>query len=128
MSKAFSLVELLISLIVLSILIGAFMLIITKGNDKKEKIFSNNQIDCTKFDALNRCFSCDENKCTACTTLLESAGTNEYVNPALGCDPRPCLEFDSKCIRCYLDGCVECAEGFELDSNGKCKVIPIWNF
>lgn len=119
--KAFSFIELLISLIIISLVAAAFVPVLTKKIKHREIAYSaskNVSIDCAKFDLENRCMMCTKDSCTLCITQM-SIPEGYYVNPENGCDYKKCVEKFEGCKTCNKDFCVNCLEGFGYDSNTK---------
>lgn len=129
MKKAFSLIELLISLIVISIITTALAPVITKKLKYKNITMASKQmkIDCAAFDSKDgSCLMCDEKQCSLCTSSI-SVPTGYYVNPNLSCDYKPCSGFDAQCKSCTKEGCEECNAWYELTAEKKCKKITTCN-
>lgn len=122
MKKAFSLIELLISLIVISVIIASFAPILSKKLKSREIVFSSvkqMKIDCSPFDAPDGvCLLCEEDKCTICSSSFNIAD-GYYVNPSISCNRKPCSDFDSNCKRCTKDGCQECKNGYTFNPSTK---------
>ena len=120
--SAFSLVELLISLIVISCISAAFAPLITKkfstqiigrGGDSISDITA----DCEKFGP--NCNLCTSNFCLSCTGL--NCADNEYKDNAT-CTCKKCnKEYGEHCIECNSDKCSTCADGYYLDEKNKCS-------
>lgn len=119
MKKAFSLIELLISLVVISCLVAAFVPVVAAKILHKDISLNNAKMDCSKFDSLGRCLMCDKTKCNLCSTSLTVFGTDKYVNPAISCDAKPCSDHDINCKKCSSSKCTDCKIGYKL-VDGKC--------
>lgn len=119
--KAFSLVELLISLIIISLIATLFVPVLTKKikHDNLVLAAKTASLDCNKFDSKGRCLMCDKTKgCTLCTTQMTPV-ESKFVYPLDGCDYKDCTE---GCLKCTHEGCNECKDGYYLDSVEKiCK-------
>lgn len=127
MKKAFSLIELLISLIILAIIL-TFMLPIVTKKLKHDAIKPSSSLECKKFDSKNgSCLLCKEAKCQICnTSILEKEGF--YVNPLESCEYQKCSDkFDLACSRCNSQTCLACKGGFSL-IDGKCEITDTLNF
>lgn len=148
MKKAFSLVEILVALIVVSLIMAALAPVITKKlssagitivgggsggapDGSSGSIYKN---DCADIDA--NCALCTSDKCVVCknTYNLQDDGTckkedaldvNSLVNHPY---TTSCSSF-TDCALCSSSACVVCDDGHIL-SSGNCindPNIPIWN-
>ena len=131
--KAFSLVELIISLVAISIILAAFAPQISKklsGNGLTIGGVSFGQ--CDKFgDDCSIC-AADETHCVVCRKELDGCpdGTGVY-NPTCGCES--CQYYLSgthkdKCLSCRIDRdgigtCKKCEQGYYVDG-GTCMPCP----
>ena len=117
--RAFSLIELLISLIVISCITAAFTPIITKKFSSG--VFggsggSNGWSDECK-DISNDCKLCFRDECVMCN--LDCTIDGQYKDTPL-CKCLPCTDkFGSNCTICQSDKCENCLDGSYLD-NGNC--------
>ncbi len=125
---AFSLIELLVTLIIMSLLISAFMPVVTKklkssaagmggsgnGGFSSDLLFS---AECEKFSTEEyKCMMCSKTACTLCSTQL-STTTGYYVDPAESCTPKNCVDkFGSNCMDCKKDACTACIPGSSFNS------------
>ena len=119
MKKGFSLVELLISLIVISCITAAFTPIITKKFSSG--VFggssgSNGWSDECK-DISTDCKLCFKDECVMCN--LDCTIDGQYEDTP-SCKCLPCTDkFGSNCTKCESDKCESCLDGSYLD-NGNC--------
>ena len=122
MKKGFSLVELLISLIVISCITAAFTPLITKK-------FSNSVLggggsvsditnECDEFS--ENCTLCTSNFCIVCTGL--SCAADEYKDTKT-CSCKKCTDiYGADCTKCNDVKCLTCPSGQYLDNNDEtCK-------
>lgn len=109
-------IELLISLIIISLFITALAPVLTKKLKYQNATISSSSpsLDCTKFDAQARCLMCNKT-CTLCTTQLEQL-EGKYVYPPEGCDYKDC---SGGCKKCDFKGCISCYEGYGFNSDAK---------
>ena len=120
---AFSLVELLISLIVISCITAAFAPLITKrvslNTYSKNTESSSGEItsDCDKFN--EKCKLCNENSCLICELKCNS---DEYKDEK-NCTCKKCIEeYGENCTVCNENRCTSCPEGQYFDSSDEtCK-------
>ncbi len=133
--KAFSLIELLVTLIIMSLLISAFMPVVTKklkssatvlGGGSGDGGFSSDILfskECEKFSTEEyKCLMCSTTSCTLCSTQLSTI-TGYYVDPSEGCEPKNCADkFGSNCMDCKKDSCSACIPGSAFDAEtNSCK-------
>ena len=121
MKKGFSLVELLISLIVISCITAAFTPLITKkfssGVFGGGGSVSDITADCEKFGP--NCNLCTSNFCLSCTGL--TCNSDEYKDNK-SCSCKKCVDkFGADCTKCNEDKCLTCPDGQYLDENQNCK-------
>lgn len=122
--NAFSLIELLISLIIISFILSAFTPIITKRLKSNKLSLSNKSVttDCTKFDNENRCLMCTQENCTLCSTQMDTL-EGYYVDANQSCDLKACESKFQNCISCNKDFCTKCKTGYFLKDNS-CVSCP----
>jgi len=122
-SKAFSLIELLVSLIIISIIMAFTVPMLSKKLKHQEITYTNTKPiknDCTLWDTeQGTCLLCTDKDCKLCSSSI-NIPDGWFVNPNVTCNKQSCNLFDSKCKRCTKDGCQECSKGYKLE-NGKCK-------
>ena len=122
--KGFSLVELMISLITISLISAAFMPIVTKklssSTVKLGKPISSVRSDCKKFEENGgKCNACFDTFCLLCDIYCTQ---NQYKN--IGeCKCENCSERSEGCVKCGSTGCDECQTGYYLE-NGTCTKCP----
>ena len=121
MKKGFSLIELLISLIVISCITAAFTPLITKKFSSN--VFGGGSVsditnECEEFG--ENCTLCTSNFCIVCTGL--SCGVDEYKDTK-SCSCKKCVDkYGTDCAKCNDTKCLTCPEGQYLDSNDEnCK-------
>ncbi len=117
----FSLVELLISLIVISCITAAFTPLITKkfssGVFGGGGSVSDISADCDKFGP--NCNLCTSNFCLSCTGL--TCVSDEYKDNK-SCTCKKCTEkYGDYCTKCTEEKCLTCLDGQYLDENQNCK-------
>ena len=122
---AFSLVELMISLIVVSVVAATFAPVVSK------KLQSNTisaggsglniiKSDCEKFSNNGgNCHTCFSNACIVC----EYENCDGYLNVGK-CQCESCTLRSANCIKCNSKECTKCKENYYLDSSKKCQVCP----
>ena len=115
----FSLIELLISLIVISCITAAFTPLITKKFSSG--VFGGGSVsdittECSQFTA--NCTLCTSNFCIACTGL--SCGADEFKDDKT-CTCKKCSEkYGADCPVCNASKCLTCPNGQFLDENEQC--------
>lgn len=124
---AFSLIELMISLIIISMIAAAFTPVITKklkaNNVVANSSFSEISKDCaSKFGSS--CELCTKSYCIQCSLNCLS---DEYINTT-SCECASCSKFDNnslsiKCEQCTSEGCSKC-EGNSYLKDGICTPCP----
>ncbi len=117
---AFSLIELMISLITISCITAAFAPIITKKmkNSNVSVALSEISTKCDKF--TSECSLCYSSKCVACSRYCND---NQYKNVGT-CLCENCVDRSVGCIRCDAKECKKCDLGYGLTSDGKCRLCP----
>ena len=122
MKKGFSLIELLISLIVISCITAAFTPLITKkfsnsifGGGGSVSDITN---ECAEFS--ENCTLCTSNFCIVCTGL--SCAADEYKDTKT-CSCKKCTDtYGADCTKCNDIKCLTCPSGQYLDNNDEtCK-------
>lgn len=110
---AFSLIELLISLIVTSVIIAAFTPVITTKLKHRELALAGSKIGkkCSEKFGEN-CVYCSETECSLCLNFLSCAG-NQYIDVADNCTCKNCPF--ANCASCTKDYCKSCIEGYEYN-------------
>ena len=122
---AFSLVELMISLIVVSVVAATFVPVITKKLSSSS-IFAGSagmniiKSDCEDFNKNGgTCHTCFGNACINC----EFDNCNGYLNVGK-CQCESCASRSDNCIKCNSKSCTLCNSGFYLDNSSKCVSCP----
>ena len=116
--KAFSLVELMITLIVVSILTAAMASVITKKFKSKEITVAQGggngpTMNCASISP--QCGLCEGWICVSCA---KSCTENEALDIP-NCDCKLCNSSDfhgSACLKCDMENCSKCIEGYYLTS------------
>ena len=122
LAAAFSLIELMISLVVISSITAAFAPVISKKLSSSQTSVSSRlgsmSINCTdKFGA--DCTLCNKTKCIAC---FKSCASNTYRDTAT-CTCINCSSISANCIMCDKGKCTQCNVGYKL-VDGKCEQCP----
>lgn len=118
MKKAFSLIELLISLITISVILTAMAPIIThklkhSGISVSSKGGKLDFTNCSQID--ENCEVCLGNTCYVCT---KSCSGTEFKDVA-SCKCKSCNSvYGSNCLSCNADGCKTCQSGYMPTSTG----------
>ncbi len=113
MKKGFSLIELLVSLITISIIIASMAPVIThKLKQNRVALKSKSvKIDCAKEYGTD-CMMCNEKSCLWCSTYI-NIPDGQYVDPSFGCERKNCQgKFGSTCTKCTKDYCLGCTGGY----------------
>ena len=119
LAAAFSLIELMISLVVISSITAAFAPVISKKLSSNATTISSGQGSIStkcedKFGA--DCTLCYKTKCIVCT---KSCPTNTYRDiPTCTC--KSCSDKSAYCTKCNDEKCIQCNAGYKL-VNGKCE-------
>ena len=117
--SGFSLVELLISLIVISCITAAFTPLITKKFSSS--VFRGGSVsditsECSKFG--ENCNLCTSNFCLSCKL---TCGADEYKDEK-SCTCKKCSDkYGQSCTSCNFEKCLTCPYGQYLDENDNCK-------
>ena len=123
--KAFSLIELMITLITISCIIAAFTPVISKRlKSSNVTIKGNNVSDITtncsdKFS--NSCKLCTKSYCIQCD--LSNCTTGTYAE-SKSCTCKDCSTLYSNCIECDSNKCTKCKDNNYYINNGKCEICP----
>ncbi len=120
MKNGFSLVELLISLIVISCITAAFSPLITKkftARINKDKTSSCNiSQECSKFN--ENCILCSNDSCIYCNITCPRGKYKDIET----CTCKKCNEkYGTDCHNCNKNKCTNCANNEYIDNNGNCK-------
>ena len=122
---AFSLIELMITLITISCIIAAFTPVISKRlKSSNVTIKGNNVSDITtncsdKFS--NSCKLCTKSYCIQCD--LSNCTTGTYAE-SKSCTCKDCSTLYSNCIECDSTKCTKCKDNNYYINNGKCEICP----
>ncbi len=125
--RAFSLIELLISLIVISCITAAFTPLITKkfssgvfgfGSSGGESSGPVSTKCDDKFTA--ECLLCNDKACLSCSKICPDDLCQDVDNCV--CKECPTTEFPN-CAKFTSTGCLQCKNGYSL-ADGKCAVCP----
>jgi len=125
--KGFSLVELMVTLVVVAVLIAALVPVITKRLKSKEitvGAFSASgsggsfNVDCSAFS--EKCSLCNDDVCAVCK---ETCAYNQVLSTT-ECQCKNCSDlFEDKCQQCTLNACTLCEAGNHI-SAGSCATCP----
>ena len=111
--KAFSMIELVLSLLVISIIFAALSPVISKKAHQMIKVDTTMSVysatECNKW-FNDDCQVCTKNACLTCEKIC--AG-NQYKNIGT-CDCENCNTRSAQCISCGAKKCTKCNEGFPL--------------
>ena len=123
--SAFSLVELMISLITVSLVSAAFAPVITKKLSRSmvtvKSAVAAIRSDCAKFDENGgKCNACIDESCLLCDI---HCGEYQYKNIGK-CLCENCSERSEGCLYCSSKGCDKCADGYYIDESLKCVKCP----
>ena len=125
--KAFSLAELLITLIIVSCILAAFAPVITKrmanggvsiggggGTIEKTIVESNVTVDGLTDDCENSdCTLCIANACLICDLTCNPPLAKDYLH----CKCVDCSPFDDHCAQCSQTACKKCINGYKMVNN-----------
>ena len=120
----FSLVELMISLIIISLVAAAFTPILTKKLSRNSIIAGGSASEITnqcsdKFSSY--CKLCTKTYCVQCSKTCEA---NQYVKTRECKTCNSCSDFDLNCKTCTQDGCTKCSSSDYYLKDGKCTPCP----
>ena len=122
---AFSLIELMISLIIISIIAAAFSPVITK-RIKSDVVavgsaISSIRSDCDEFSQKGgHCSACMDKLCILCDINCTS---DQYKNIGK-CECENCASKSNGCLSCNSKDCTKCQSGYYLNSEKKCSPCP----
>lgn len=130
LKRGFSLVELMISLIVVSVVAAAFSPVITKKLSSNTvvagatKAISSIRSDCASFNTSGGvCSVCTDSLCLSCT--LDNCDENQGKYKNIGkCSCEACTSRSAYCVKCNSKDCTKCAENYYLDSLSNCQSCP----
>ncbi len=124
LKNAFSLVEIAISLLVISIIIAALTPTISKRLTSASSMKPRISTNCDSLYPSGYCAMCyiTPKKCITCTRTCQS---NEYKNVG-NCECEKCIDRynDPHCTKCDSKKCNQCDPGYYLDGKGKCTICP----
>jgi len=127
-SEAFSLIELMISLIAISCITAAFAPVITKKLKATNLKVSVGGIKtrCEQFGGLDAngkmyCKACVATGCIACSKFCDPRHVKDDAN----CNCIACSTLGgANCETCSLDKCLKCDPGYFINSSGQCEACP----
>ena len=124
-TKAFSLVELMISLIVISCIMAAFVPVISKKMKYSAIALSAGGVseittDCSEKFSSN-CKLCTKQYCIQCELSNCAAGT--YTENK-SCSCKNCAELFPNCSECDSQKCTKCKDNNYSINNGRCEICP----
>ena len=119
--SAFSLIELMISLITISCIMAAFTPILTKKLNKTNVTMSISEISskCDKFSS--DCVLCYPNKCLICNKSC----TDGEIKDSEKCSCETCATMYPNCLECKTSGCQKCLSGYGLTADKSCELCPL---
>ncbi len=124
LKNAFSLVEIAISLLVISIIIAALTPTISKRLTASSSIKNRISTNCNSIYPDGYCAMCyiTPKKCISCT---KTCNTNQFKNVD-SCECEDCSKKygNPNCARCNSKKCTQCAQGYYLDSKSNCMKCP----
>ena len=120
---AFSLVEVMISLVVVSSILAAFMPVMVKKSKRTINVagsISKITSDCSETFSSD-CSLCQGTKvCYICSKQCSAADYKDVDT----CTCKPCSEIDANCTSCQDFGkCTSCKSGYYLENN-QCNLCP----
>ena len=123
--KAFSLIELMISLITISCIVAAFTPVITKKLKISNVTISGNNVsdittECSDKFSSN-CKLCTKSYCIQCE--LSSCPIGQYTE-SKSCSCKNCSDIFSNCSECDSTKCTKCKDNNYYINNGKCENCP----
>ena len=106
--KAFSLIELMISLVTMSCILAAFSPIISKKLKTSNSTISSlgMKSQCSKISP--DCKLCNSTKCLVCSIVCP----NNHYKDTNSCTCIPCSTLTSDCTRCSSEKCLSCTSGY----------------
>ena len=127
--SAFSLVELMVTLVIISVIASAMVPIITKKLKSQSITIGGSSgssgeltMDCGDFGP--NCGLCYPDKCVSC---VKACLNNEALNVAQ-CKCETCVSlYGSNCLKCDIESCSECSSGYYVE-NGECTICPIGSY
>ena len=122
---AFSLIELMISLVIVSLIAAAFSPVITKRikNDVVAvgSAVSSIRAECEDFNQKGgHCSACIDKLCILCDINCTS---DQYKNIGK-CECENCASKSNGCLSCNSKDCTKCQSGYYLNSEKKCSPCP----
>jgi len=105
MKKGFSLIELLVSLIIISLILASFVPVYTKKLKNQNATLTVGGINNIK-NCPDNCAKCDKGECLKC-------------NEGYGLINKSCVQCEEGCLKCEGSNCLLCKEGYSLNE-GKC--------
>ncbi len=113
-TKGFSLVELLTSLITISVIVAGFAPVVTHKLKHGGVSITKGETITNKCDHFSpKCQLCTKNKCLICNL---SCSENEYLDK----DNCKCLPCPQNCHNCNETGCLVCKDGYQKEGS-KCN-------
>ena len=126
--KAFSLVEILVALIIMSVITAALVPVITKklsssgitivGGGSQGNSNIEFERDCSTFGS--ECVLCFSDRCALCTKICPEG---EFAD-VQSCTCKSCNVFGDSCTTCESRECKMCQEGYYING-GHCAICPI---
>ncbi len=122
--NAYSLVEVAISLLVISIIIAALTPTISKRLSASSSIKNRISTNCNSLYPDGYCAMCyiTPKKCISCT---KTCNPNQFKNvDNCACEECSIRYSNDKCTKCNSKKCTQCENGYYLDSNSNCTICP----
>ncbi|MBR5304424.1 MAG: prepilin-type N-terminal cleavage/methylation domain-containing protein [Candidatus Gastranaerophilales bacterium] len=123
----FSLIELMVTLVIVSVVTAAMAPVITKKiKSSSLSVSSVNDVssNCSEKYSAD-CKLCLPNKCLSC---IKTCPEGQNLNIAT-CTCSSCYSsFGSECLECSETQCMQCASGYYVNTSGACEACPIGSY
>ena len=123
----FSLIELMVTLVIVSVVTAAMAPVITKKiKSSSLSVSSVNDVssNCSEKYSAD-CKLCLPNKCLSC---IKTCPEGQNLNIAT-CTCSSCYSsFGSECLECSETQCSRCVSGYYVNASGACEVCPIGSY
>ena len=113
---AFSLTELMISIIIISLIAGAFAPVITKKLSASSIKLGSTGGD-FNTNCIENCLLCQKDKCVLCKTGFSY---DKETNTCINCSEK----FNAYTLKCTSDEVIRCAKGYYIENN-TCTKCPV---
>lgn len=112
-------------MLIIAIIIAALTPLITKKLTKLSIAKNRLTTKCQPYFPDGFCAFCytTPKSCVVCTKDCLEGQYKDVEN----CECKECsiMHNDAKCTKCNLENCLQCEDGYYLDSNNKCVICPI---